>query len=324
MKNRIVIISIIISAALLPVILFTSGVLNVLVFRSVVYIKLHFTSGNMVEGKDGWFFYKPELDYVLRKIPDKNIEGIAAFSRTLQQNKITLFVAPIPNKIDIYPDKFTNVKTSHPVKPQLTDLLRKLEKEGVRTIDLRPALEQEKRSHEVFGPYDTHWNPEGIEISARVIAERIRPVMDSLGVRHKIRFETEDTSYLVNAFGNLAFNGKLPEYRLHVKQVLYSGGQPFTDDKEAKILILGDSFVDHCRWWNANLGAHIARVAGTPTRTWFSLLANTDGPCMYKNKPGMFPRNGIVIWAFTARVLRHHLRTPGNSDLTDSPEINDF
>ena len=75
-------------------------------------------------------------------------------------------------------------------------------------------------------------------------------------------------------------------------------------------MILGDSFVDRARWWSAHLGAQLARRINHPTRTYCSLLANTDGPCMYQHMPALFPKKGIVIWAFCSRVLRYPMNSP--------------
>ena len=99
-------------------------------------------------------------------------------------------------------------------------------------------------------------------------------------------------------------------YPVLVHEVFDSLGQPFEDDRKSRVMVLGDSFVDRGSWWHAHLGAHLARSIGYPTRTLFSLQANYRGPCMYDLKPRSFPRRGIVIWAFTSRILRTRLCDP--------------
>jgi len=258
----------------------------------------------------GWLFYKPELDYVLDTIPASNVDKIAAFSRTLQQHGITLFVVPLPNKIEVYPDKFSIIPAPEPEQKQRNSFFHALDSAGVNIIDVLPEMKKARHTCRVFDPYETHWTPDGIEAAADVIAKRIDTALSSRNIMRNTHYTVCDT--ILSTWGDLLnkLKGDNPPtlYYLHVNRVKCPDGELFTDDKQSKVMILGDSFVDRCRWWNSNLGAQIAHRISYPTRTYCSLMANYAGPAMYDHLPRIFPQKGIVIWAFTSRVLRNELK----------------
>jgi hypothetical protein len=268
----------------------------------------------IVAGNNGWLFYEPELTYILKPLPHENIARIVEFDRTLREHGMVLFVVPVPNKIDIYPEKFSSFPASHPVKITRLELLRELENANVRVIDLVPAFEEAKaRAAMVFDQFESHWTALGMEVAGKIIAKRVGPLLDSLHIGRGVLYTVNDTVLKAKSdlIGRICDNEKRQWYSLPVKQVFCPDGALYTDDRASNIMILGDSYVNHGKWWNAHVGAHIARYLGCPTRTYFSLLANTEGPCMYSLKPKMFPADGgIVIWIFSSRVLQYHLGEP--------------
>jgi hypothetical protein len=283
------------------------------VFKKVVTLKSRFLMhNNIVTGWSGWLFWEPELTYVTAALPKENVRRIIAFDRMLREQGITLFVVPIPNKIDIYPEKFTLLPAPRPIKKERTDLLRQLENAGVRVVDIVPAFVRAKRFSLVFDPYETHWTAFGIEVAAQTIGRRMDSALSARAISRDTRYGASDT--ILQTRGDLL--EKLHEnrpttwYPFPVKRILFPDGSLYSDDRASEILILGDSYVNHGKWWNADLGAQLARLIGHPTRTYFSLLANTEGPCMYRLKPSVFPKNGIVIWAFTSRVLQYPMGDP--------------
>ena len=291
-----------------------SPALSPVVFKTIVTIRsLIGMKNKVVSGNDGWLFYEPELTYMQNALPGENVEAVAGFDRTLRERGMALFVVPVPNKIDIYPEKFSAFPASHPVKSGRRELIRDLEEAGVRVIDLVPPFDSAKAAGcMVFNEFESHWTAQGMELAGRVIACRVEPLLDSLRVLRSVCYGVNDT--VLKGKGDLVERISVSEkpawYSLPVPQVVCPDGSLYTDDRTSKILILGDSFVNHGKWWNAHIGAQIARFLGRPTRTYFSLLANTEGPCMYQMKPKVFPENGVVIWIFTSRVLQYKLGTP--------------
>jgi hypothetical protein len=289
-----------------------------LAFKTLVSLRTKIGMKNkIVAGNDGWLFYEPELTYIVQPLPHENVARIVKFDRTLREHGLSLFVVPVPNKIDIYPEKFTSFPASHPVKIARSEMLRELEKAGVRVIDLVPAFEEAKtRATMVFDQFESHWTALGMEVAGKTIAQQVRSLLDSLHIEHRVFYTANDTVLKAKSdlIGRICDNEKRQWYSLPVKQVFCADGSLYTDDRKSNILILGDSYVNHGKWWNAHVGAQIARHLGSPTRTYFSLLANTEGPCMYSLKPKMFPAdNGVVIWIFSSRVLQYHLGAPKKS-----------
>jgi len=283
------------------------------VFKKAVTLKCRFfMKDKIVKGWSGWLFFEPELTYVTGELPRENARRIVEFDRMLREQGMILYVAPIPNKIDIYPEKFTVLPVPYPVKKEKADFVRLLESQGVRVVDLEPAFKKAKAFGQLFDPYETHWTALGIEVAARVIAGRLDSVLAAKGVSRNIRYTGRDTILKTSGdlFDKLNGNRFSTWYPFPVTRVLRPDDSLFVDERNADIMILGDSFVNHGKWWNAHLGAQIARFLGCPTRTYFSLLANTEGPRMYRLKPSVFPRSGIVIWAFSSRVLQYQLGDP--------------
>jgi hypothetical protein len=277
-------------------------------FKGIVAFKSAHTACNkVVPGKNGWLFLQPELDYVVNPLPQENVRLIADFSRTLAAHGITLYVTPIPTKIEIYPESLTTVAAPYPVCKCREQFLQDLRLAGVKVIDVLPALVNAKSSRPVFDPYESHWTSAGIVAAAGAIASAIDSGLIARKVSRAARYTVRDTvlqgcADLPERFKG---DGKAFWYPTPVKQVLNPGGQLYADDRKSKILIFGDSFVNHGRSWSVNLGAHLAHLIGHSTRTYCSLLANTEGPSMYSRFPGLFPQNGIVVWAFASRVLQY-------------------
>jgi hypothetical protein len=285
------------------------------IFKAFVALRTSIGMKNkVVGGKDGWLFYEPELTYVTNPLPLENIERIAGFDRTLREHGVILFVAPIPNKIDIYPEKFTGFPAPRPVKTARQTILFGLEKAGVRVIDLEPAFMEAKAAGiQVFDRFESHWTALGMEAAGKVIAGHVAPLLTEHRFGPRISYGVNDTVLKAKGdlIGRICGNEQLTWYSLPVHRVLHPDGSLFADDRKSTIMVLGDSYVNHGKWWNAHVGAQIARYLGCPTRTYFSLLANTEGPCMYSLKPKMFPEGGgIVIWIFSSRVLQYHLGAP--------------
>ncbi len=260
-------------------------------------------------GRDDWLFFRPDLEYLLNPIPPETMQQIIAFSATLKAHGITLYVVPVPTKTEVYPEMLTAAKAPAILKKARTDLLKKLSDKGVKVIDLLPSFLANKSSIALFEGNESHWTPKGIAFSAHIIATAIDTSLVNRKFPQSQEYTLKDTVF--PSWGDMRdkinpWNGHTI-YSLPVPRVFTKDNVGFTDDPTSKLLILGDSFVDRARWWHANLGAHLAFETRYSTRTFCSLLANTEGPCMYERLPAVFPENGVVIWAFTSRVLQYHL-----------------
>jgi len=280
------------------------------VFRHIVaHMSNHDSRNKVVSGRNGWLFLQSELDYVVNPLPQDNISRISLFSRTLAAHGISLFVVPIPNKIDLYPEMLTQVSAPQPVNESREALLQKLAQAGVHVIDILPALDSAKSDRPVFDHFESHWTCAGIEAAAAAIAHAIDSSLKIRSIWRDTRYGACDTVLqgCADLPERISSDGKAVWYSTPVRQIRNINGTPYRDDPKSAILILGDSFTNHGRWWNAHLGAQIAFLIGHPTRPYSSILANTEGPSMYNRYPGLFPYKGVVIWAFSSRVLQYEM-----------------
>ncbi|MFM8457891.1 MAG: alginate O-acetyltransferase AlgX-related protein, partial [Chthoniobacterales bacterium] len=83
-------------------------------------------------GRDGWLFYRPDVDALVMKAKGGNgaAKGIAGFASELAQRGIRLLVIPIPGKATIHPEKLSpeGARFEQPViPPVLSNLAGKVD-----------------------------------------------------------------------------------------------------------------------------------------------------------------------------------------------------
>ena len=171
--------------------------------QEALYISLREAGAKAIEGRDGWLFYRPGVDYLIardrREIessdtlwapPPTNrtrresvVQAIVEYRLQLQQRGIELLVVPVPGKASVYPDKLTRRFASHPddFRSPTEDLLEELDRQGVPIVQLFDAFRQARRNDSASGTdrayylaCDTHWTPEGAAVAARAVAEGLR------------------------------------------------------------------------------------------------------------------------------------------------------
>lgn len=150
-------------------------------------------SASVVEGVDGWLFFKEELRHVAagrfwgeaskevtraknKKYADP-LPAILNYNKKLAENGITLYLMPVPPKVLVYPDKVAEnlpVDIAAPDHQLYTDFYAQLEEAGVHVIDMLPALLEARKDKQVYCKTDTHFSGEGISLFAEVAAELIK------------------------------------------------------------------------------------------------------------------------------------------------------
>jgi hypothetical protein len=117
-----------------------------------------------------------------------------------------------------------------------------------------PAFLDAKRNNSpVFHAFESHWTALGMEVAGRVIAERIGPLLPALHLEPHISYCINDTVLKAKGdlIGRICDDERYIWYSLPVKRVLCTDGSLYCDDRKSKIMILGDSYVNHGKWWNA-------------------------------------------------------------------------
>ncbi len=150
-----------------------------------------------IAGKNGWLFYKPDVEYLYRpsvddprsqivdyndkSLSDDPLAIITDFKNQLSSMGIELLVVIVPGKPSIYPDLIGNIpeidtyrKFSHSLK-----FLQQLRHNGVDVVDLfQPFLEERKNDtrygDSLYLQRDTHWKPRGAMLASEIVSREIK------------------------------------------------------------------------------------------------------------------------------------------------------
>jgi alginate O-acetyltransferase complex protein AlgJ len=242
-------------------------------------------SGQMgYEGKDGWLFFRKDLEYgtggdLANQPYEKNpISHIVELKKFLDKQNVSLLFVGVPNKAEVYFEKLPFDAPSDPltiVNPYERKFLSDLQDSGVEVIDLLPVFlkaktEDRVHSETVYQKQDTHWTTRGLQIAAGLIAQRIKSYSWFEDVSNsKTAFTGIDT--ITVRPGDIV--ERLPE-QLRVKyspaelkahQIKNPDGSLFKSSKDAPIILMGDSFTGvfesvDCK--SAGVGANIAEKTG--------------------------------------------------------------
>jgi hypothetical protein len=292
-------------------------------------------------GSDGYLFFGQSLAYAVggdlekQKRPKNPVPAIIQFKKLLAEHGVDLLFVPVPTKEEIFPDEIGTTPAERAVgahfvgqvvNPFERKFLLDLADKGVEVVDLLPAFLSSRSSAAsptkgaaagtgepaLFQSQDTHWTNHGLELAARVVAERVRryPWFPALAAHRRV-YSTRAAPF--SRHGDL--HSRLPEAdkarfapeSLVGDQVLTDGGAPYEDDPESPIVVLGDSFTGvyelmDCE--HAGVSAHLAKDLGYPVDL---VMSYGGGP----NVRQKLLRRGVdalgtkklVIWMMTARDL---------------------
>jgi hypothetical protein len=287
-------------------------------------------------GRDGWLFYRPDVDYItgppfLDPAPMKQrahvaavqpdpVKAIVAFRDQLAARGIDLIAVPIPMKPGAESDKLSPRAKPNAVlqNTSFSEFKARLQKAGVRVFDPASLLSDRKTgaaNAPLYLETDTHWRPETMELVAKNLAAFIQ----ALGFTAQTSFEISDKE--VNGIGDIARMLKLPKsqtlYRpetLKIHEVM-AGKTPWRPSKDADILLLGDSFSNifslAALGWGESAGfaEHLSRALGG--RALDSILRNSDAAFATREILSRELARGrdrlagkkLVVWEFAAREL---------------------
>ncbi len=287
-----------------------------------------------LSGGDGFLFYARSLSYVLggdlgKQHGNKDpIPAIVRFRDLLAKHGVDLLFVPVPTKAEIFPERAAVAPggdaapyarfVGQVVNPFERKFLLELADKGVETVDLLPAFLAERardpspKGEALYQAEDTHWTSRGLELAARLVAERVRryPWYKPLGA-HPRRYETKDASF--TRHGDLC--SRLPEAEqakyapetLVGHQVIGPEGAPYEDDPESPIVLLGDSFTGVYQLMDcehAGESAHLAKDLGAPLDLVMSYGGgpNVRSKLLRRGEAALGDKK-LVIWMMTARDL---------------------
>lgn len=277
-------------------------------------------------GRDGFLFFRGDLEYLvsgdLRDQPDGRdpYPAIVDLNQQLRDRGIDLLLVIIPTKAEVFPEKVSEQapEGARPyVAPYGRKLLGELAEAGVEMVDLLPAFidRREADGEPLYMPQDTHWMPRGVELAAKLIAERVRdyPWYATLGSQH-VSYSVRDAAFTRQGdICDMLTDQEKLAYRplkLTAQQVVTPDGELYVDDPDSPICMLGDSFTgvfhfEDCK--HAGLSAHLAKELGVPVDL---IMAQGSGPRIR----GQLARRGhdaieakrLIVWTVVARDLYNY------------------
>lgn len=283
-----------------------------------------------IEGKDGWLFFVKSLQYVLggditRQAPEKNpLPHLLSFKKYLDSLDINLLFVAVPNKEEVYFEKLLPESVMIPqnqyINPFSRKFLHDIQNAGIEIIDLLPHFlkaksEDSSFTETVYQKQDTHWSYRGLQIAAKLIADRIKQYSWYDSYKEKTEYALNDTSF--GRIGDIV--DRLPESRqihyqpteLKAVQVKTTDGAPYKSlNSSAPLMLIGDSFTGvyesvDCK--SAGVGAHIAANTGVPV----DIITSWGGGPLVRKKAMKARQNSLgnkrlVIYMMSARDLYNY------------------
>ncbi|MFL6519748.1 MAG: alginate O-acetyltransferase AlgX-related protein [Chthoniobacterales bacterium] len=287
-------------------------------------VKLGAGNEQVYLGRDGWLFYRPDVDYVTGPpflepkimarrthtagLQSNPVKAIVDFREQLASRGIDLIVVPVPVKPGVEGRHLSKRLQSREIlqNASFAEFNSDLAEAGPRIFD--PATVLRPADAPLYLETDTHWRPEAMELVAQKLAAVIQeqPAEATLQV----------TNRTINGAGDIARMLKLPESNRYLAQAVtihdVGSWRPAND---ADILLLGDSFsnifsLDALGWGeSAGFAEHLSRALGG--RPLDCILRNSDGAFATREILSRELARGrdrlagkkLVIWEFAAREL---------------------
>jgi hypothetical protein len=291
------------------------------------FILLKEAGDKALVGRDGWLFYKPGFRYLVERAPapaasssNSPRAAIVAFRDQLAARGVHLVVVPAPNKESVYPEKLSGRASGagFVLSSQTRQLLQDLRSAGVEVVDLFETYRAAKKAA-ASGPsvafylaQDSHWSPAGVELAAQTVAERI------LGrgwvAKGTVAYDLEPaavrrTGDVLRMLQTPALEQRIAPEEFPCQRVVRQGRrEPYRDDGDSEILVLGDSFLriyEQDEPGAAGFIAHLALALGQPVTS----IVNDGGAStlvrqqLYQ-RPGLLKNKKVVVWEFVERDIR--------------------
>lgn len=280
-------------------------------------------------GVDDWVFFRKSLEYTTAgdlslQAKERNpLVHLKAFKKFCDVNNINLLFVVIPTKAEVY---FEKVGTQMPgagsdiIYPYGRKILADLQKAGVEVIDLLPHFLAEKNNDSdstgnVYQRQDTHWTNRGLQITAKLFADRIKEYAWYSDLASQKRMYTiKDTTFA--RMGDII--ARLPEAdqtkyepaMLKAQRVLNEDGSRYKGNRNDPLMLIGDSFTGvfelvDCK--SAGVGAHIAEKTGLGV----DIITSWGGGPLVRSKMLRARKNDLgakrlIIYMMVARDLYNY------------------
>ena len=289
-------------------------------------------------GKDGWLFYRPDVDYVtgegflapawLRRRTAAAAEwdrlphpdprpAIVDFGRSLEDAGVTLIVMPTPVKPGVHPEALSSAYVASDDvlhNASYGTFVADLRLAGVLVFDPSEMLARSARTEPQYLASDTHWRPEAMEAVADLLGAFISAHV-ALPAAPDPGFRVERTE--VRNVGDTARMLDLPEgstlfpaEAVWLRRVLMPDGAGWRSSRGSDVLLLGDSFsniysLESMGWGtSAGFAEQLSLALGRPIDR---IVQNDEGAfatrAMLQRDAGRLDGVRVVVYQFAAREL---------------------
>jgi alginate O-acetyltransferase complex protein AlgJ len=280
-------------------------------FGNARYTLLGTGRKGVVVGDNGWFFTAEEFKHVTTEDIDDAVEHIAKVRKDLEGLGISLVVAPLPAKSDIYAEEVPSLVRSTAMAEAYKAFVGALNEKSILTADTRPALLKAKPFGEIFLKSDTHWSPQG----AKVTAETIQTTLQTAGISLPSEEVMAQWHAPVLLWGDLTkfvtspdyapsaglVQESVPVYRTTIEPAS-TGADIFGNETAIPVMLVGTSYSANENWSFADflrqsLRADVVNVAKEGLGPGIPMMDLLAGSALEETAPH------VVVWEFPVRYL---------------------
>jgi hypothetical protein len=279
-----------------------------------------------VVADSGWYFFKPGLAYMLArpeitpgaKATNDPVAAIVHFRDQLEAHGIHLLLMPVPNKDSIYPDRLTSRASDlrTVIAPRTREVLEKLRAANIEIVDLFRAFTDARQQSSagdapLYLAQDTHWSPRGVDLATKAAAHRLA----ELGWIKKGEVLYRGRPAPVQRVGDILHmlqaprieQSVAPETVATVQIVQGEKNEPYHDDPNAEVLVMGDSFMRIYQQDQPTAAGFIAHLAKELKQTVFSIVNDGGGATLVREELAsraiLLKNKKVVLWEFVERDI---------------------
>jgi hypothetical protein len=220
--------------------------------------------------------------------PADNLETFTAVNAWLAAKGIRLVVVPVPSMTELYPERFLPNPGAVIAPHKRREVLTLLE-HGIEVVDLWPVF-RDRRAEVLYNPDDHHWTFHGMDIAARILAERIGAAPG----KPRYRLTTAQKDFAASGHG---FFERALTLEQRAKAATVNVDRPTIErlagdfyDPASPVAVMGDSY---CRHFDEFVALRLNR----PIRGLWVDGTSTERFGDYLREPELLAGVRVLVWA---------------------------
>ena len=282
-------------------------------------------------GRDGWLFYRPDVEYVtgrgfleapelerrLRLAPEWTtppqpdpVLAILHFKRELQARQIALVVMPTPVKPTIHPEGLAYGSRGTSRNVSFARFAAALAEAGVAVFD--PADELSRGTADKYLRTDTHWRPEAMEAVAARLARFINGRWPgSQAAEYRVeQLQVQQAGDILPMLDLPEGQRLYPPETVWLRRIVNADGTGWRSSRDAEVLVLGDSFSNiyslASMGWGTSAG-FVEQLSYALRRPTDRIVQNDDGAFATReiltSDASRLQNTQVVVYQFAEREL---------------------